>query len=120
MSPWASFSATSTVVTAERSPVAPPSSSGTPSIAAPSSAACASSSSGAAAAVSASCAAGRSRAVAKSPKASCSICCSSLGVRSKSLRDVVLAWRAGWVSRWVALKARPAATAVRKPLRLPL
>ena len=89
MSPWASFSATSTVVTAERSPVAPPSSSGMPSMEAPSSALWLSSSAGASAALSASWATGRSRAPAKSPNASWSICCSSVGVRSKSWRGLV-------------------------------
>ena len=50
----------------------------------PSSFACASSSAGAAQALSASSAAGRSRSIAKSPIASRIICCSSVGVRSKS------------------------------------
>ena len=64
----------------------------------PSSFAWASSSSGAAHAWSASRPAGRSLSIAKSPIASRIICCSSVGVRSKSSARTPFAWRAGWSS----------------------
>ena len=119
MSAWASFSATSTDVTAERSAITPPSSSGTPSIAAPSSFDCASTSSGALHAVSASWAIGRSFSAPKSPNASWSIFCSSSGSRSNSLGADGVDWRAGPLSFVAALKVRPAVVAARKPVLEP-
>ena len=115
MSASASFSATSTEVTAERSVIAPPSSSGTPSIEAPSSSAWASTSSGALQAESASCAIGRSFCAPKSPNASWSIFCSSSGSRSNSFGADGLACRAGLPSLVAAVKVRPAAVAALNP-----
>jgi hypothetical protein len=118
MSPRASCSATSTEVIAERSSKAPPSSPGTPSIVTPSSFACSSSSGGAVQAASASSAAGRSLSSAKSPIASRIICCSSVGVRSKSFARLPVPWRTGPSSFRERVKVRPAAPAARKPLRV--
>ena len=66
MSPWARASLISTVVAAERSLTAPPSSSGTPIMVSPSSLAWASSSGGVAQSASLASATGRTRARAKS------------------------------------------------------
>ena len=84
-------------------------------MATPSSFAWASSSSGAAQASSASRPAGLSRSIAKSPIASRIICCSSVGVRSKSSARTPFAWRAGWSSFFCGANVRPAAPAARKP-----
>ena len=71
---------------------------------------------GSSSSASASSAAGRIFASAKSRPASWNICCSSSGVTSKRPRDLLRVWRAGLPSFWAALKVRPAAVAVRKPL----
>ena len=84
----------------------------------PSSLACESSSAEVALSASASLAAGRTFASAKSRTASWNICCSSSGVTSKRPFGLPLPWRAGLPSFWAFLKVRPAAVAVRKPFLL--
>ena len=119
MSPWARASPIRTPVVAACSCMTPPSSSGTPSMLTPSSSTWASSSAGVARSASASWAAGRTFASAKSRTASWNICCSSSGVTSKRARGLPGARRAGRVSFCAALKVRPAAVAERKPLLVP-
>ena len=83
----------------------------------PSSTASASSSAGGAHAASAAGAAGRRRSAANSRSIACSICCSSVGVRSKRSRGVGRR-RAGAPSRFAAVNVRPAVPAARKPSRV--
>ena len=113
MSPCASDSLISTDVTAERCSTAPPSSSGTPVMVRPSSLACESSSGGVALSASAASAAGRSLSRPKSRTDSRSMCCSSLGVRSKRSLRLARGWRAGRESFCAAANVRPACAAVR-------
>ena len=105
-------------MTDERSVTAPPSDSGTPSIVNPSSPAWASSSAGALQAVSAASAAGRSCSLPKARKASCSICCSSVGVRSKRPVVVVEESRVPLPRFFTTVNERLAAPAARKPSRV--